>query len=168
MPKGSVTAAQSGEVVKMSPLKRFVEVLSMEAETESRESNAVFIEALMTEMLEADGFDAAIAAGEKSAVLSGKDLAEKQTMVRLRAFSFVKSDDEYASQLGHYVRFDDAIDISTGEPIVAATGAANVVIPLWKARNGDELPIDVQFYLDGRVVKIRRVPKLPVEGTVGF
>jgi hypothetical protein len=163
MPGKNVAANKTGEIIQKTPVQRFIGMLSIEAELENKESNAAFIEALMNEMVEATTFDEAIAAQESNKILSGKDLAERNAEVEVREFTVVKSSDEYDSPLGHYIRFDDVIDLATLQPVVAATGAPNVVIPFWKARNNQELPIQVQFYLDGRVVKVRRIPKRPIE-----
>lgn len=168
MPKTPVPAGQSGEVAKKRPMQRFVEMLELEAQTESKDSNEEFISQLADAMIEADDFDAALAVADNIKIPSGKDLAERNAELQINDFVVVKSDDvEKETPLKHYLRFTDAIDLDSGEVIVAATGAMNVLIPLVKARNKGELPVQVRFYLDGRVVKMKRISRA-IPGELAF
>lgn len=165
MPKTPVSAGQDQEaaISQTKPMQRFISMLELEAQTEARESNDAFIEQLAEAMIEADDFDAALAVAENIKIPSGKTLAERSAELQINDFTIVKSDDaEKETPLKHYLRID-AIDLDTGEAIVAATGAMNVLIPLVKARNKGELPVQIRFFLDGRVVKIKRISR-PIPG----
>ena len=166
MPKTPVPAGQDQEaaISQSKPMQRFVAMLELEATVEASGSNDAFIEQLAEAMIEAEDFDAAIAVADNVKIPSGKDLAERNAELQINDFTIVKSDDaEKETPLKHYLRFSDAIDLDTGEPIVAATGAMNVLIPLVKARNKGQLPVQIRFYLDGRVVKIKRINR-PIPG----
>lgn len=170
MPESPVSAGQDQEapISQAKPMQRFIAMLELEAQVEAKESNEAFINQLAEAMIEAEDFDAALAVADQVKIPSGKDLAERNAELQINDFTIVKSDDvEKETPLKHYLRIHDAIDLDTGEESVAATGAMNVLIPLVKARNKGELPVQVRFYLDGRVVKMKRVSR-PIPGKVEF
>lgn len=108
-----------------------------EAAAEEMDSKQI-TQNVVTAMLEADSLEAAIAAQDQG-MPSGKDMVDVEQEVR--EFDFVRSDDKYDSPLGVYVRVTNAVRLDTLEPIVYATGAANVVTLFRKAQRAGRLPL---------------------------
>lgn len=133
----ATTEPKNVEVKKASPLKRFVAILELEASEDSRDTTA-FVEDILNRMIEAETVEDAIQAQDKAST-SGKDLVDVE--MEIQWFSIVKSSDKYKSPLGHYILVEKAVRLDTLEPITFSTGSANIIIPLWKARDGGRLPL---------------------------
>jgi hypothetical protein len=143
MAKG-VSPAQSGsaEVKKLSPVARLKQMLEMEAELDGSQGSN-FMDLAIEEMLLADTFEMTMElAASDAGIANGKTLVNKP--IRVSAFQVVKSDAKYqdSSPLGYYLRITEAVYRKTGKDVQFATGAPKVVVPLWRARNENKLPLD--------------------------
>lgn len=156
------TKAKEAEIKKSTPLTRFVQVLELEASDDTRDTSD-FVEQILINMIEAPTLEDTIKAQEAGST-SGKDLVDVE--LEIQWFSVVKSSDKYKSQLGHYVLVEKAIRLDSLEPVSFSTGAPNLIIPLWKARNEGKLPLQCVIRSrdtnNGELLTLQLLTKRPI------
>jgi hypothetical protein len=142
MANAKTPAQTANSVTKLSPMQRLKNQLEMEAELDAQGDSTNFMEQSIEEMLLADTFEQTMElAASDAGLANGKALINKS--IRVTEIQVVKSDDKYidSSPIGYYVRVIGTYR-NTGKDFIAATGAPKVVIPLWRARNENRLPLD--------------------------
>jgi hypothetical protein len=140
MPEKSPAARPGTDnaISQPKPLDRFIMALDGLAELARTEVSGKEIAAQVAErMLTADTFEEALAA-QDAGLASGRDLVGREILIT--DFDVFKSDPKYAEHtLGYYYRVE-AVSIETGEELVFATGATNILTLLYVARIKGKLP----------------------------
>lgn len=136
--KQEVTPTQ---VTTATPVQRWMEDLRYEADHTYTDDNVGEQQALKA--LEADSLEDAVAVLEGAGLPSGKDMLGKPHVVT--GFQVRHSDPTVATGAGAFPFYFtvQAADPKTGEEILYNTGATNILVVLWKARQANRLPIKV-------------------------
>jgi hypothetical protein len=168
MASKAVDETKTGTVTKMTPVQRFVEVLALEAEDSTGDATE-FVESILTAMIEAQTMEDVIAAQNQGAT-NGKSLVNVE--LEISWFRIVKSADRFKTPLKHYALVDKVIRLDTLESCPFSTGAPNLIIPLWKARNLGVLPLRCVIRSretdNGELLTLELLPKRPLEDGPGF
>jgi hypothetical protein len=141
MAKGVSPAQGNQDVAKLSPVQRLKVMLATEADIDGG-NGSDFMEQSIEEMLLADTFDEVMELAASDAGLNnGKSMINKP--IQVTAFAVTRSDAKFeaSSPLGFYVRVSAAYK-KDGKEIQFATGAPKIVVPLWRARQENLLPLD--------------------------
>jgi hypothetical protein len=154
------TKGKTGTVVKASPYQRLLSQLKLEAETSDSNGGASYAESMAEQIENAETLEAAFAAQDK-ALPNGKDLIDEE--LHIKDFTVVESDrSQYTEGLPYYMRIE-AARLSDGQPVTFATGATNIVLLLWRAKNAEWLPLDVRITgkdtANGTVLGLKLIPK---------
>lgn len=158
----AVDSVKTGEVNKATPLQRFIQKLELEASIDSTFDSTGFVESILNNMIEAETLEDALAA-QNAGSTGGRDLVG--TELEVRGFTLVKAGARYKSLLGHYMLVD-AINLSTLQESPFNTGAPNIMINLWKARETSRLPLPCVIRSrdtdNGTLLTLEILPKRPI------
>lgn len=164
----AVDSVKTGVATKATPLQRFISILEIEAATDSTFDSTGFVENILNSMIEAETLEDALAA-QNAGSTGGRDLVG--TELEVRGFTLVKAGARYKSLLGHYMLVD-AINLNTLQESPFNTGAPNIMINLWKARETNRLPLPCVIRSrdtdNGTLLTLEILPKRPISAEPAY
>lgn len=137
-PKQEVTPRQP-QVVASTPVQRWIADLRYEAD--NTETDQSVGEQMALKALEAESLEEAVSVLEGSGLPSGKDMLSKPHTVT--GFTVRHSDPTVNTENGFPFYFTVEGADKNGEEILYNTGAVNILVVLWKARQAGRLPLKV-------------------------
>lgn len=164
----TVDGVKTGETIKATPVSRFVAKLELEAQMDSGNTGD-FVDTILANMLEAATLEEVIEA-QNAGSTSGKDLVNVE--LEVRHFFINKGSDRYKTPLKHYMIVDDVVRLDTLEQAPFNTGAPNVFIGLWKARETNRMPLQCVIRSretdNGELLTLELLPKRPLDDGPSF